>query len=238
MATAITTFSTLQTAVATHLHRTDLTAVIPDFIAMAEEVVNNGDDELGIPPLRTSEMETQWTSASSVPATCTANSNYVTLPADYLEMRQLYVIDQNGYKVELKRTTTAPLFLSDRVNIGGIPQWFFESAGQLYLVPQPNAAFNLHGIYYAKVPALSDTATTNWLLTRSPRAYLYGACMFASPWLGTDKRIQIWATGFKGAINAINKADKLKRNKNALLRSELTDSLAPGPYSIYAGTYL
>ena len=238
MATTITDYTTLLSAISNHLHRTDLTAVIPDFVSFVEETANNGDTELDIPPLRTGDQETIWTSASTVPAVCTANSNYVTLPSDYMEMRQLYVTNDAGIRQELKRTSTIPMLAADRVDVSNLPQWFFESAGQLYLVPKPSQAFALHGIYYGKVAALSATNTTNWLLTKSPRLYLYGACMYASPWLGTDNRISIWAQGFKGAINGLNKADKRKRFGNAILRTELADSMSPGPYSIYAGLNL
>jgi len=231
------TYSGLLASAADWLHRTDLTALIPDLVTMTEEAVNYGDDTLDIAPLRTADQETIWTSTSSVPAVCVAASNYVILPADFVDMRQLFVYDSAGIKNELKRTATMPLFQSDRANITGVPQWYFVSKNQLYLIPQPSSAFVLHGIYYGTVGPLA-TQLTNWLMSNHPRVYLFGTCMYASPWLGTDNRLQLWASGFKGAINGLNKADKQKRFKNTLMRTEASDLLAPGPYNIYSGMYL
>ena len=231
------TYSGLIASVADWLHRTDLTGVLPDLVKLVEETANYGDEELDIPPLRTSDQEIQWTSASSLPATCTAGSNYITLPSDYVEMRQLYVIDSAGIKQELKRSGVSPLFVSDRANVQRLPQWFFESAGQIYLIPQPDIAYNLHGIYYRTIPGL-QAASTNWLMTSHPRVYLFGTCMYAGPWLGADNRVALWAKGFRGAINALNTSDKRKRRKNVLMRSEAADLTQGGMYDINTGMYV
>lgn len=41
-------------------------------------------------------------------------------------------------------------------------------------MPVPNTTYTIELIYYLRIPALSDSATSNWMLTDHPDAYLYG----------------------------------------------------------------
>ena len=72
---AITTYAELKTAVADWLNRSDLTAVIPSFIALAESHFN--------------QEERLRNQKSIVRATATFNQEYEALPGDYLEMLNL-----------------------------------------------------------------------------------------------------------------------------------------------------
>jgi hypothetical protein len=55
--------------------------------------------------------------------------------------------------------------------------------------------------YYKKIPALSDSNTSNWLLAKSPAMYLYGALVQSAPYLRDDDRITTWGTLYKEAFN-------------------------------------
>ena len=61
--------------------------------------------------------------------------------------------------------------------------------------------------YFAKLTKLSNSVTTNWLLTSSPDIYLYGALLQAAPYLQDDARIQTWATLYERALNDLRTAD-------------------------------
>jgi hypothetical protein len=61
--------------------------------------------------------------------------------------------------------------------------------------------------YYAKLAKLSNSVTTNWLLTSSPDVYLYGSLLQAAPYLQDDARIQVWATLYERALNDLQTAD-------------------------------
>jgi len=56
-------------------------------------------------------------------------------------------------------------------------------------------------VYYARIPALSDSNTSNWLLDYSPDIYLYGALMQSAPYLQNDERITIWSSLYLKAID-------------------------------------
>jgi hypothetical protein len=59
----------------------------------------------------------------------------------------------------------------------------------------PDGAYAAVLEYFAKVPALSNSNTTTWLLTNYPNAYLFGTFAEAEAFLGADDqdpRIAMW----------------------------------------------
>jgi hypothetical protein len=58
-------------------------------------------------------------------------------------------------------------------------------------------------IYYAKITSLSDGNTTNWLLTKAPDVYLYGALTHAAPFLMDDQRIAVFAQIYLARVQAL-----------------------------------
>jgi hypothetical protein len=74
-------------------------------------------------------------------------------------------------------------------------------------VPTPDAAYTAEIVYFANLNKLSASVATNFLLTSSPDAYLYGALLQAAPYLQDDARIQVWATLYERALNDLQVAD-------------------------------
>ena len=66
--------------------------------------------------------------------------------------------------------------------------------------------------YYAKTEALSDSATSNWILENAPDAYLYGALLQAAPYLGDDARTQIWTALFTASLEALRQESITAKN--------------------------
>ena len=71
---------------------------------------------------------------------------------------------------------------------------------------QPDSATTLQINYYKKLTALSDTNTTNDILTNYPELYLYASLAESSPFLMQDERLQVWAGLFKDALLSANEA--------------------------------
>ena len=91
-------------------------------------------------------------------------------------------------------------------------------AGYVLLGPVPASVYTMEMVYYAKIPALSDSATTNWCLTANPDLFLYGALMEAEPFLMNDQRTQLWATAFFKALEDVNSRDAKDRFAGSELR--------------------
>lgn len=191
---SITTYSELQTAVANWLGRDDLTARIPEFIALAEAKMNR--------TLRCFQQEGRSTASVNLSNT---EPQFITLPTDFQMMKSLRLSGVTG-KPRLQYLTNSQL---DDYRTGvndqtGQPQFFSVFGTELELAPTPDSAYTLEMIYRANIPALTNTNTTNWLLTLAPDAYLYGALLEAAPYMRDSDQLQIWGSGFKSVIEDLN----------------------------------
>ena len=176
---AISTYAELQTATANWLDRTDLTARIPEFIDLAESTFNR--------TIRNRQMITKNDSYS-------LDSRYVNLPTDTLEVIRI-VVDVTP-QITLQYLT--PEEIAERRNSSstGRPQYFTVVGGstnQIELLRSPDETYTSSILYYTKIPALSDSATTNWLLTSHPDIYLFGTLVEAEPYLKNDERMPMWS---------------------------------------------
>ena len=74
----------------------------------------------------------------------------------------------------------------------------------LLLAPAPSEVGSVIKItYYQRLPALSVSATTNWLLTAHPDLYLFGTLTVASAFLKDDERTGIWKNAWDEALGEV-----------------------------------
>ena len=198
---AISTFAELKSAVADWLNRDDLTSVIPSFIALAEADISR--------TLRDYRMEKR--------SSATLDAQYSALPSDWLETIRIGLTGSTS-RLELVSDGALADFRAGRSDTAGKPTHYAHTAGGLELFPTPDAAYAAELVYYAKVPALSDSASTNWLLTAAPDVYLYGALTQSAPYLKDDQRAAIWAGLYQNAITNLNSASERARYSGAGLR--------------------
>ena len=174
---AISTYAELKTAIASWLDRDDLTDVIPDFIALTE--TRHRRD------FKIRRMETRVT------ANTIADTEYYTLPDGYVAMRNIQL--NTNPLTSLEYLTPEQM---DRVRAGstkGKPKAYSIIGNDFQLRPVPDGVYEIEMLYYKYFTALSDSNTTNDMLTYHPDLYLYGALVEAEPYLQNDKRIQVWA---------------------------------------------
>jgi hypothetical protein len=133
-------------------------------------------------------------------STATSSAEYVGLPVDWIEGLNLKIV---GGKSPLRYVT---LDEADRLkkentytNVGA----YSLMDGAIELIPDPANDVEIEMVYYGKVPALA-TSSTNWLLTKSPDVYLYGALSHAAPFLLDDQRIPVVTTIYLQRIEALN----------------------------------
>jgi len=188
---SITSYSELQSSVASWLNRNDLTANIPDFITLAEAKMNTD--------LKTRAMENKSTLST------VAGTKTVVLPTDMLEMRRLQVT--GTYNQPLSYRAPDELSIDYAANGSGQPVVFTVIGSNLELAPIPDAVYSLELTYQQRIPALSDTNTTNWLLTSWPNAYLYATLLAATPFIMNDTRLAVWAQLYSDAVDGINGVD-------------------------------
>ena len=181
---AITNYSTLQSAIADYLNRADLTSQIQNFIQFAEADLNTR--------LRCREQ--------IVRSEATSSAEFVQLPADWLEAINLHIV---GGQQPLRYITLDEADIVNKEQIYTGPHYYSLMNGAIEIVPEPAEDIDIEMIYYAKIPALSDQATTNWLLTKAPDVYLYGALTHAAPFLMDDQRIPVFGQIYLARVQAL-----------------------------------
>lgn len=188
---AIVDYASLQAAVANWLHRSDLAAMVPDFISMAEARLSAD--------LNARPMDTVTT------LNLTAGNAYATLPPDMLEMRRFVL--QTSPLQTLKYVTPDQMALQYPSGDTGRPYAFTVIGANAQFGPVPDQNYTAELVYRQRIPALSSTNTSNWLLQNFPNAYLYAALLAAQPFIQNDERIAVFQQQYQQAIAGINSID-------------------------------
>lgn len=164
---ALADWTGLTASIGSWLHRADHTSIAPDLITLAEEDFN---DEL-----RVRQMETQ--------TSLTITAGYLPHPSDWLGWKLVEVTTNAGtHRVSPETEENAS---DNQVGVTSAEPYEFVVRGdRTYIRPAPDSSsYAYPTVYFAKVPALSASQTTNWLLTRYPAAYLYGSLAHAKAFL-------------------------------------------------------
>lgn len=188
---ALSNYTELKASVADWLNRTDLTSVIPDFIALAEAQIER--------TLRTRQM--------MVRATASIDTEYSAVPADFLETKSIKLNTNPVTSLTFETVDALDSLKSTTYISTGKPQLFSIVGGQIRVLPAPDSTYTAELIYYAKLSKLSSTNATNWLLTQAPDVYLYGSLMQAAPYLKDDARIPVWASIYTRGLEELQIAD-------------------------------
>ena len=191
---AITNYGELKTAVADWLDRDDLTSVIPTFIDLAHAKLNRR--------LRVREMIQRSTAGIT--------TQFSNLPPDFLELRNIqlnvtipksleYVtIEQMDQERGLGNTAREPVY-------------YTLMGSTIEVFPTPDQSYTLELAYYKDIPTMSADSDTNWLLTKAPGAYLYGALLESAPYLAEDQRGLVWHELYNKCIEELTLEDEKSR---------------------------
>jgi hypothetical protein len=184
----LSTFDGLVSSIGGWLMRDDLTAVIPDFIALAEADMSQR--------LRLRAMLTRATTTIS-------GDGYETLPSDFLGMWRLTL---DGGEIRFAPAARMAGYAEEWR--GSAPMFFSVVGEQLQFAPTgPTPGGVLEMTYYARPEALSDDNQTNAILLASPAVYLYGALMQSAPYLADDQRVATWGALYQQACDLLQAAD-------------------------------
>jgi hypothetical protein len=182
---AITLYSELQTAAANWLNRADLTTRIPEFIALAEARMNR-DKRLRVRD-------------SICRGSLSVSSQFTTLPTDFARMIN---VEYAGDPVApLEPLTPQQMDVVRSQNESGDPKYYCIYSTEIEVVPVQSTTVSLLLIYYGKIAALSDSATSNWLLASAPDIYLYATLLQAAPYLHEDERLMTWQSLYDQLCN-------------------------------------
>jgi hypothetical protein len=189
---SFTTYAELQTTIAEYLARSDLTTQIPDFIRLAEVRLRRD--------LRIRQMLTSTT------LTCTSGTATVTIPSDFLEIKDFVV---TGNPVRPLNYESPSLFSrNSRSMDAGKPLDYTVLATTFKLAPIPDSNYTLNLVYSAAPAFLTTANTTNTFLTECPDLLLYAALLEAEPYLMNDARLNTWGSMFDRAMGSLTRSDE------------------------------
>ena len=187
---ALTTFALLKTTIANYLNRTDLTSYLGDFITLTESRLNR--------ELRVREMVNTDTTTTTV-----AGTQSYSLPSGFLEASA--VIYQSDPYRTLRFMANGDFYRQYNVTqTSGLPTFFTIVGEKILLGVAPDSAKTLQIDFYKTLTPLSESNTTNTILTNYPELYLYGALAESSPFLMQDERLNTWASLYKEALKNAN----------------------------------
>ena len=191
---ALTTYTELKASLANWLNRSDLTTEIADdFIKLAEADFNS--------KLRVRAMIAQ--------VSITVNAETVSLPTDFLQIRDFYTLSGQT-KTPLVYTTPASMDTTTGTSTTGKPTSFTILGDTIRFSPVPDASYTAIMNYFKKFPTLSTTNTTNYILASHPAIYLYGALFHAANFLGgiNPQQVQTWQQMYATAMERLEQNDR------------------------------
>ena len=201
---ALNNYSALKTSIANWLNRSDLTSEISgDFIVLAEKDFNS--------KLRIRKMITQ--------ATITVDAETEALPSGFLQVRDFYILN-GGTKYALKFITPAQMDQIKGSSMTGQPSTYTILGDNFRFSPVSDSTYTAYLNYYKEFDPLSDSNTTNYILTNHPAIYLYGSLYHAANFLGGIEPNQAaqWEKMYQTALERLERNDREDQYGNAPLR--------------------
>ena len=148
--------------VAFYKNRSDIASSANSLISYSESYLNT--------KLRCREMETVDT------LTPDPISYACTLPTDYLEYKRVVEVASIRRKLEYITEDAADSLYPTRS--AGLACNFMIIGESLTALPLSSNDIEL--TYYQRIPALTESNTENWLLTKFPNLYLHACLMYAA----------------------------------------------------------
>jgi hypothetical protein len=201
----IKTYDDLTSAMADWLNRGDLVAQVPAFVALFEAEYNA--DERG------------RIQKSVVISTADVAGEYVPVPSDYIQMQNLRVPGSQCNPDGLDLLTPQQInWFRERYSTANEPRYYAIIGQQIQLLPIPDQQYTLEMQYFAKLPSLSTSNETNWLLNDHPNLYLYGSLKHAEPYLKNDERIATWKALYEEGMEHLKVTDDRAQASGSVLK--------------------
>jgi hypothetical protein len=158
------TYANLQTEILAKLNRaadSDAVTRVVSWITLAEDEMR-----MALTRLMVYQGETK-NDAFSISA------EYTVLPSGFFRARNLVINSVTPY-INMDYIPPKQVDQLDPYAIADRPRHYTIQGGQLRVIPPPDTTYTASFTYYA-LPSLSNSQTTNWLLTAHPKLYFIAA---------------------------------------------------------------
>lgn len=218
---AITTYDTLQDEVAEYLSRSEF-ASSGASAARTEAAIALVESDLNSRPgfcLRFMR--------SRVTNTLSQGASFLSVPSDLKELRNLW-LDSTSPKTQVQQVTHERLTEMETGESPARPLYFAIIGDEFRFAPAADASYTVQADYFARIQAtgptskpdnqkpLSDSNTTNWLITNAPLVYFWGTLAMLGTLIdigtvetGQDQAVQrSWGTLYERQIAQLIAADR------------------------------
>lgn len=195
---ALDNYSNFKAAIVRLAGRNDIAIDVVDealTIADAEIYANQQS------PLKIREMETRSTASADTA------SRFLALPDSFLSMRRLKIVADGG-DCDIRYRTPEQL---EVYGLSGRPR-FFTVTSQLEFERTPDSAYTIEMQYFKRFDIISDSNTTNTILTSYPHIYTYGTLSYVFKFSADEEKSQYYYNEFIKAIAGANFQDKRGRH--------------------------
>lgn len=164
-------YTDFQQAVLSQLGRpgdSSISGQVPDAITLFEADANQ-------------KLRTHWQEEIDAITTVSGTDTY-SLPDDFLALREVRLTSLTPLRV-LKFYESAEMDARFPWGNENAPIAYTLEGSDIRFAPIPDSAYTIEIRYFGEIPALAN-ADTNWLITASPRLYLFGTCAEMAIFLG------------------------------------------------------
>tara|TARA_R110000803_G_scaffold140699_1_gene207236 strand:+ start:2903 stop:3526 length:624 start_codon:yes stop_codon:yes gene_type:complete len=187
---ALNSYANLKASIIAHSGRDDLSAVIDDFITLAEVLMFANET-----PLRLRTFEVSET------LTTIAGSNTIALPDGFLEARSVQLTSNGDTRALVYNSPSSLLSMTGQ----GVPS-NYSITNAIIFDRVADAAYDMPITYYSKPAPLSSANQSNVILAGHPNIYLYGALAalydFTDDLQNSEAFVRKMARGIVGANNS------------------------------------
>lgn len=176
---------------------TEVSDRVDDFLKMVESRVNR--------KLKTLEAEDTVT-LSAVPASVDA-----ALPSTYSGFKEVNRVSSGSVKTLKYLTPEALKGLTYELDSQSIGNYYSISDNKILYYPELGSGETITAVMFLKVPALTSTATTNWVSDDYPDCYVFGLLVEISAFVKDAEAKKLWDQRFIDSLNEIDTDDRIKR---------------------------
>ena len=170
---SLQTYTDLTAALGSWLQRSDLAALLPNFVQLFEACANRR--------LRVRQQEAT--------IALTPSGGAAALPSDYLAWRRLTWTGNPRQELSLAEPSWLQAAYPDLP--AGIPKVFTIEGGNILTMPLDPSNVALELVYFQQIPALAANST-NWLMSQHPDLYLFGALTEAQAYPVNPDTAALW----------------------------------------------
>lgn len=199
---ALATYADLVQAVSDQMHRSDLAAYVPTWVALAESRIWR--------ELRARQM------IGNATLVTVAGTNAVALPQDWLETENITLLA--GINRPLHVTT--PEVMDEKWPANGstgMPVDYTVVGNNIILGPSPDAAYSISIDYYQRPVSLTVTLVS-WLLSNHPGIYLAGVMHEACIQTRDTDMLPVWAQRFQDELQSLQDIDDQSLRSGSSMR--------------------